>query len=91
MAVRKKILSAHTIGLEVLLPGTGTFHRTFCVSLHVNGGLPVGETPEASGPRQVGQYPSAEPQQIFPADSVNTSAESINVPVILVTVCPFVC
>ncbi len=54
-AVRKKILSPHTIGLEVPWPGTGTFHLTFCVSLQVSGGLAVVETPAAIGPRHAGQ------------------------------------
>jgi hypothetical protein len=53
MAVRKKTLPAHTTGLDVLWPGTGTFHLTFCVSLQVRGGWPVGETPEAIGPRVI--------------------------------------
>lgn len=55
MAVKIKIRSPQTIGVESPAPGTLTFHLTFSVSLQVEGGSASGAAPVANGPRHCGQ------------------------------------
>ena len=55
IAVVMKIRLPQITGVEWPLPGRGVFQRMFLVSLHSVGGLPVGATPVASGPRHWGQ------------------------------------
>ena len=56
IAVWKNILSFQITGDEFYAsPASLTFHLTFSVSLHVNGGLPSGDIPLQFGPRHVGQ------------------------------------
>ena len=50
-AVVRKIWLPQTIGVAVLSPGILIFHLTFLVSSHSSGGLAVGATPVAAGPR----------------------------------------
>src|SRR5580765_1504451 len=46
------------MGVAKPLPGIFTFQRMLLVSLQTVGGLAVGETPVAKGPRQAGQFSS---------------------------------
>ncbi len=41
------------IGEEIPSPGIAAFQRMFLSSLHSIGGLPVGDTPDPNGPRQL--------------------------------------
>lgn len=41
------------IGEEIPSPGIAAFQRMFFSSLHSIGGLPVGDTPDPNGPRQL--------------------------------------
>src|SRR5262245_16297815 len=53
--------SPHTIGDELPLPATRTFHKTFCVADHVSGYPVPGARPWPDGPRHRGQYRAASP------------------------------
>jgi hypothetical protein len=50
-----KMWSPHTIGVDIPLPGSFTFHLIPSVSLHLAGGCAVAETPVFKGPRHCGQ------------------------------------
>src|SRR2546422_5627376 len=57
-AVDRNTRSPHTIGLETDTPGTGVFHNTFSpvTASHFTGvGVPSA-TPDAAGPRNIGQF-----------------------------------
>ena len=48
--------SPQTIGDEMPRPRIGAFHAMFSVSLHRSGSRASGDTPDADGPRQCGQF-----------------------------------
>ena len=54
-AVSTKTRSPQTTGDADPRPGISTFQRMFFVSLHSRGGLAVGDTPVANGPRHCAQ------------------------------------
>src|SRR5262245_15247214 len=56
IAVIRKMRSPQMTGDALPRPGTSTFHLTFLVSLHSDGGLPSGATPVPSGPRNWCQF-----------------------------------
>jgi hypothetical protein len=53
------------IGVEVPYPGMRYFHFTFCVSLHVRGGVASAAVPVAAGPRHCGQLPAVAPRSVW--------------------------
>src|SRR6516225_9628352 len=57
MAVVTKTRSPNTMGLECARPGISVFQATFCdlPASQETGGLAPSATPEACGPRKVGQ------------------------------------
>src|ERR1043165_8723 len=56
IAVNTKTRSPQTAGVAVPEPGRATFQRTLFVSLHSRGGVALGATPRAGGPRHCGQF-----------------------------------
>ena len=58
-AVSTKILSPHTIGEALPLPGMGVFHLMFFSASHSVGGLPSEASPLPFGPRHWCQFDSA--------------------------------
>ena len=75
-----KIWLPQTIGVAEPRPGSCTFHLTLLVSLHVTGGLPVDETPFASGPRHCGQFcwsgdDAADREQVMEAERMATNGK----------------
>src|SRR4051812_35987058 len=60
VAVVSQTWSPHTTGDDHDLPWIGVFHFTFCFSDHVVGRLDESERPWPVGPRNCGQFSSAD-------------------------------
>src|SRR5436190_5950788 len=58
MAVDTNTRPPHTMGLEIATPAIGVFHNTFSPvsTFHVIGGDEPSATPDAAGPRNIGQF-----------------------------------
>jgi hypothetical protein len=59
VATFRKTVSFQMIGVDPLNAGSGSFHATFCVGLHVVGRFDSVLTPSRDGPRQCGQVSAA--------------------------------